>query len=603
MNMENLTELQKQQIRRLGRRLPACKIAGYIMRYENLSLDDFENLPKEKVEIVCELLEQQTNISMNGNYWEEGFYEFLIEVHRNTKLAEGESIFDYMTGLFKDNKLCLFATVCNLYAYVQKLGIKDLINDAELYLSNIDFKGLFGRYAHKCEDLDRLLLQYVSDYIPELNEWVDLLVYTNDIYPCMPDMEWWRQEGKLQTSKSIFIAVYDYLNKYPNTIFKTFAEKIQSNVFPALYSWLFDDMRKHPWGYSDSQIRALEEGAGYDYCVDNILCKENFSPLEFFLYFKLKVSKEDLVRSGILTNTEAQNVQDAEEPEPVFESFPNIYKGGIDVLLFGIPFPFKYALVNSFMYQMCKDESAIEYNSEQQDKQERYIQYIKDCIEYNKCPYGLFPATQCVRLKQNSVNLNIINGEIIPYAITIENYWNNDIWGNLVQALLYLHNNNPKILCIAVDMDEESTKRYGPLNKHLTIYQRRYIDKVFDSLLNLEDIDGIDSSRKKPIKKLVTDVVILLTVSEDVSERDIIEEFAQKYRRLVSRLMSVCKSYRYNRANDYTPYILTYKVGQKIIGGFRYNFSDVEKFNSLLGELADNISRPWYKRIFKVFGK
>lgn len=67
--------------------------------------------------------------------------------------------------------------------------------------------------------------------------------------------------------------------------------------------------------------------------------------------------------------------------------------------------------------------------------------------------------------------------------------------------------------------------------------------------------------------------------------------------------MSVCKSYRYNRANDYTPYILTYKVGQKIIGGFRYNFSDVEKFNSLLGELADNISRPWYKRIFKVFGK
>lgn len=219
---------------RLGNGLPVARIAECIMQYDNLSLDDFNDLPEEKREAISMLLEQNIKDAANRNYWEEGFYEFLATAYDNLKLINGKSIFDYLSGLFGNNKLCLFATACNLYAYALKKDIHGLRMDVEAYLADMNFNDIFGRYAHTKDDLYKLLMRYTSDYIPELYEWVDLLVYTNDIYPCMPDMEWWRREGELQTSKSVYIAVNDYLNKYPDTIFKTYAEKIRYSVLRVL---------------------------------------------------------------------------------------------------------------------------------------------------------------------------------------------------------------------------------------------------------------------------------------------------------------------------------------------------------------------------------
>lgn len=239
---------------RTGNGLSVARIAEYIIQYENLSLDDFNDLSQEKREAIRMLLEQDVkceqiaNLEQNTNmerdvknaanrkYWEECFYEFLATAYGNPKLIKDKSIFDYLSGLFGGNMFCLFAIACNLYAYALKMDIHGLRMNVEAYLADMNLNGVFGRYARAKDELDKLLLQYTTDYIPELNEWVDLLIYTNDIYPCIPDdMEWWRREGELQTSKSVYIAVNDYLNKYPDTIFKAYAERIQSNVLPVLY--------------------------------------------------------------------------------------------------------------------------------------------------------------------------------------------------------------------------------------------------------------------------------------------------------------------------------------------------------------------------------
>lgn len=374
--MDTLTQEQLAWLEHNANRIPITKIVELILKYDNLSLEDFEhNLTQDNFENLNKMLNQRIDsetkkekmlschLIERGNYeWEsllssihmmdslehikenisdfknkyenieelsakvecakaidkllhhclsdESVYEFLLKEKKNPNILR-IPILEFLSRLFRENKkLMFFAIACNLYAYVIHSRDTEFEQSAKCFLSVIDDNQIFGRYMHSTYDIDKYLLPYTYRYIPELSYWIELLEYTNNIYPCMPDMNWWKSEGKFNVAKSIFVSTREFCEKFPRSAFIGKAITIGEKEISTLNQWLYNDMRKFPEKYNAVNIRHLIGLSSSDGNID-IDYTEPLSPLHFFLRYKLTIDPGDLILQKLVSETYLKSILDS----------------------------------------------------------------------------------------------------------------------------------------------------------------------------------------------------------------------------------------------------------------------------------------------------
>ena len=294
--MCQLTDAQLMVFRQHMHDMPVKRLADLVSKYK-IPLEVLSDLSLNKRNAVYQALDFFSLVDISH----ESFYKRVIQRYDNPR-----RIYDYFLDLFRENQFMIFIAICNLYAYSIKENIEHLKDGINSLFPVVDLKNLFGRYAHKPYELNNALLDYTTNCIPELYPTALLLEYINDIYPCMPDMDWWRREGELQTAKSVYVSIREYLNKYPYSVFGSKIYGMADTVLPTLYDWLYTDIIEHPDTYTATVIRELiypnsEYSKGHCYHVD-------FKPINFFLYFQLDVNLRDLVNKGIITKQMANDI-------------------------------------------------------------------------------------------------------------------------------------------------------------------------------------------------------------------------------------------------------------------------------------------------------
>lgn len=356
--MSRLTDSQKQMLIQREPSKSAEYIAGCILKFENLDLEDFKYMipaKKYRVKILLDFrpdpaeqaewskikemmshgpslhlidalktyIKNWESLCLDENHVDEAFQmmkyygQMLIDmvIHNaryhdsiiNQELfydilveERGDSLIRYIEDVFSDDKFNLFTIACNLYAYAIRTKNDSLLRESESLLSSIDSWGLFGRYAYGLAKIAPYLLPYTVLYIPELEEWIRLLEYAHDRYPCMPDMEWWRREGQLSVSKSIYSLMQGFIMDYPDSVFRWNAERICAKELPVLYRWLYTDIRNNPERYPASALISLIRTRSEDIKKNGRYDESN--ALDFFLYFHIPVTLHDLVEEGALTD-------------------------------------------------------------------------------------------------------------------------------------------------------------------------------------------------------------------------------------------------------------------------------------------------------------
>lgn len=478
-----------------------------------------------------------------------------------------------LVDLVKDS-VVKFAVAANLYAYVKKEHLSHLENASINYLLSIDVKHSFGGYGYSVNDFHKLLLLDTTEIFPDLLTWVYTLEYCNNCYPCMPDMKWWKEKGKVEVAMKVIVAIREFIDKYPYSIFCGEAEYIiREWELPALCTRLFNEMKEKPEDFSETTIRIL---LGETAPTDKIYNIETGKMRDFFCHNRLTITISDLVKNDVIRYNEADDLFSNVEIGGDM-SILNNHQEGVDFLVVGHPGSGKTTLVNCLHYHLF-GIGISPIASEQREEITKYRFNAYREIEHHQPPrHSSSLTTTCIQymIDKKHVPINIIDeGYNLPLCSAI--YGSKNEGKNLLPESAKSH--NKKIICLTIDAS------LFVQNASANIERQKYASIYYlDYLLTLLDYEKIAMN--------IIGLVVVFTKSEKmkIDKNDLFE-------RIHHISENFCEKWGVNKKNNHKPYIVHYSAGNNLIGGlFRYDFSDTQKLMSLLYELIP--SEPWWKRL------
>lgn len=491
-----------------------------------------------------------------------------------------KSPYDYIDSL--PTTEIRLAVAANLYSYIKKNKLLTW-GISENYLLNFDVKHCFGRYGTSASDFYKLLLPCTHEILPDLSAWVYLLEYYKNCYPCMPDMEWWKEKGKIEVAKKVIVATKEFIERYPNSIFKGDAEGIIENEMPPLRQKLIADMKESPEDYGSSIVMCLlgKRKIVFDRFVDLDTCRI----CEFFLRNNLSISIGELIRNEVIMPYEEKNLYRNNTYRELI-SIPDRNKSGIDFWITGFDGSGKTSVANSLHYLLFKHH-IFPIEKEQTEEIKNFFADVFETILYQVPPRPTNPH-QLPTSIQYAINkwkapVNIID---VGYSSPLSKYiahldlfpyeWSTTM---LPQGM---NNCHKKIICITID-----ASLFGKGNP---VDYRRGLDNVtyLEMLLDLYEITPLYGSRNKMIANNIIGLIVVFTKTDKGRIDD------ERVDEIICRCRDFCEKWGICKENEYKPYILHYSTGNNLIGGlFRYDFSDALQLYRLIEKkLPPN---PWWK--------
>lgn len=223
-----------------------CDYKSILERLYSYDLHEFESCAEMYLNKYCNIDRYNIHINqitalrslLSGYISTENVYSFLIQEYSTPNVIKGEDVRGFLSRIFINDKFLLFTVACNLYAYILKEHLEDYKEIAKSFLSFIDGKNIFGRYAHDTNEIHNHLLPYTQMFIPEIRIWISTLEYCHDLHPCLPaDLELWKKEGERNMYKKIFLAMKRFVDTFPDSVFLRNAECIMNDAKEELKSY------------------------------------------------------------------------------------------------------------------------------------------------------------------------------------------------------------------------------------------------------------------------------------------------------------------------------------------------------------------------------
>ncbi len=377
---------------------------------------------------------------------------------------------------------------------------------------------------------------------------------------------------------------------------------------------LINDMKQNPWRYRQDEMKSLFKGVNlHDETIRNFL-EEQQTELSEFLLAGGKLTYKELLEEGVVPPTVKQSdivavdyQMPATQIKDMGDEFPT---DRTDVYFLGVPRSGKSSVLAGIIYKLYKDGRAgyEPHLVRGQDPCQGYYQGLIRAISTKKPPQGTASDTVSFMKmnirsrddnRKNPVTIVEISGEAF-HRLSQKLVTGAEMWSEL-GARKCITNNNRKLLFFVLDYSVISEKTTN------TTISATDQELALDASLNVFTTDGPDS--KNPGKgctmSKVDTVAVIMTKCDlmDAKTHDERLDIAEAYIRenfmnFMNNLCDNCRKYGINRANNFTPYILAFSLGEFLVGNtVLYNGEDS-------GEIVDFISavtRGESNRVFDLF--
>lgn len=600
-----LTDLQKRRIIEGEPRTGAQKIADYIARFDNLSLDDFPAMEPTKREEINKIIGSKPN---------------------TVEQSEWKGITLRLNTLNPDDRPAVAALLAALTAYVDhwstSLPEGNHVEEAKSQRAALQ-RMMDGWEEDDFRRLDPMSIDSLEDFLKK--------------YPATTHRGDVEESIWALTDRTSIDAVMSFVYKHPRSIH---AAETDDLVWDLTDKGSIDALQQYinlfPSGKHLGEAKGLitaildwqdVKAAGDIFATSRFLHDNPDSPLAYEARVQLASQKEaeirdmranassysaarllqlldegvfhenELFRAGVLTPRVLDSLRNAslitlpEMAKVIAQSSPSCDDDATDVYFWGIPSTGKSCLL---MGLSSSDSLNVNLATGSGNYAEALMQFV-DCGKTIPATPGSFVATLNATITgddgiDHKVNLVEMAGEDFAFKIVKNpdgNFAFEDMGTGATQLLM---NDNRKVFFIIID---PTVSRLNYPHYYVKSYDEQTGDPIYDIEMLLVDqllvvkklVDLFAKPENAKILKKVDAINFVMTKSdlldsnESVRDEKAYQIFNAKYRsKVLKGLKNLCEEYAINEGNDHNPKLYTFSLGRFYVGGiYDYDNTDSEK--------------------------
>lgn len=369
---------------------------------------------------------------------------------------------------------------------------------------------------------------------------------------------------------------------------------------------LFESMKTQPWLFNPQIIQYLVNGVSDTAIIEGFRYKEDV--VSRFICTGQRISFNEIKQLGVIGPNMTLELLMAPNYELIQTNIRELgdfpLDNRTDVFFLGVPRGGKSSVLAGIFAEMFNNGLAMyepQFNSEGRDLCEPYYRALIKSVSTGKFPVSTghdtvsFMKMQLsVGKRNNPLTFVELGGEAFV-SMADAHRVGADIWESL-DAGQCLRSKNRKLLAFIVDY---SIHR-GDVRNDGIYYDDAVQSEVLDKALNVFGTDG--PNRRKPeegctLSKVDT-IAIIVTKSDlmpgnsSVEKMEAAKEYVlKKFGGFLHRLRVESKSFGINKPNGYDPYLLTFSLGDLMIGNtYRYNNTDSANIVRFISDVSRSTS-------------